>query len=1027
MHKKNKHLQLFFAFIFLFFGSNAQLLINEYSCSNISGPTDAFGEREDWAELLNTSGTAVNLTGYYLSDKASSLTKWQIPSGTVPANGKTMVYFSGRGLVSGTQIHPKFGLTQTKNEWIILTAPNGTTVVDSLKIVHLTKNNHSVGRQTDGAAVWKLFTTPTPNAVNAGAVDFYAPTPVFSVAPGFYPATQTVTITYSDPTATIRYTTNGATPNGTATVYSGPITISTTTVLRAKAFGPGESSFTQSGTYFINVNHTVPVVSVAGFGNNSVISLLNGNSGINPQGFFELWEEDKSFVDKGEGEFNKHGNDSWAYDQRGFDFIMRDQFGYNDELDHQIFPETNRDKFQRVILKPGASDNYPFETGGAHIRDAFVHTLSQKAGLKLDERTWRPCVVYVNGQYWGVYEIREKVDDADFTEYEASQDKFNLYFLKTWGGTWQEYGTPNALPDWNSLKNYVAANSMANPTNFAYVDSLLNWESLVDYFVINSYIVNQDWLNWNTAWWRGLDPLGDKKKWRYTLWDMDASFGHYVNYTGIPDATANASPCNVENLPNPGGQGHTAILQKLINENPVVEQYYITRYVDLVNTYFSCPYMNQLLDSMIAEITPEMQQHCTRWGGSFAGWQANVQTLRNFINTRCTALTQGMINCYNLTGPYQVVVNVTPPLAGEVKVNSIWAPTYPWTTTYFGGINTNLIASAQPGFTFSNWTVTANTLLQAANQDTNGMVINAPVTITAVFVPDSPDIDGDGILNVDEVIAGTDPTNPDTDGDGENDNLEVGSNPASPTDSDGDGIIDALESSAVDSDNDGVNNEMDPANNDPCIPNPAAGPCDQDNDGLINSDEATFGTNPTNPDTDGDGINDGTENTNTTDPLDPCDPPNATPACNIDTDGDGLLDAQENALGTSPTNPDTDGDGLSDGNEVTNGSDPLDDCDPNPVGDNCFLGFFLPTGFSPNGDGLNDTFGPKVGKDVASFSLEVFDRWGNKVFSSTNKNNRWNGSVNGVKVATGVYPVVVEVKYISGTIETKNSSVTVTR
>lgn len=341
------------------------------------------------------------------------------------------------------------------------------------------------------------------------------------------------------------------------------------------------------------------------------------------------------------------------------------------------------------------------------------------------------------------------------------------------GGTWQEYGTPNALPDWNSLKNYVAANSMANPTNFAYVDSLLNWESLVDYFVINSYIVNQDWLNWNTAWWRGIDPLGDKKKWRYTLWDMDASFGHYVNYTGIPDATANASPCNVENLPNPGGQGHTAILQKLINENPVVEQYYITRYVDLVNTYFSCPYMNQLLDSMIAEITPEMQQHCTRWGGSFAGWQANVQTLRNFINTRCTALTQGMINCYNLTGPYQVVVNVTPPLAGEVKVNSIWAPTYPWTTTYFGGINTNLIASAQPGFTFSNWTVTANTLLQAANQDTNGMVINAPVTITAVFVPDSPDIDGDGILNVDEVIAGTDPTNPDTDGDGENDNLEV--------------------------------------------------------------------------------------------------------------------------------------------------------------------------------------------------------------------------------------------------------------
>jgi hypothetical protein len=108
---------------------------------------------------------------------------------------------------------------------------------------------------------------------------------------------------------------------------------------------------------------------------------------------------------------------------------------------------------------------------------------------------------------------------------------------------------------------------MGNAANFTYVDSQLNWESLVDYFVLNSYVVNQDWLNWNTSWWRGMDPLGDKKKWRYALWDMDATFGHYINYTGIPDPSANADPCNAENLPNPGGQGHTDILEKLIAEN----------------------------------------------------------------------------------------------------------------------------------------------------------------------------------------------------------------------------------------------------------------------------------------------------------------------------------------------------------------------------------------------------------------------------------------------------------------------------
>lgn len=1005
---------------------NAQVMINEYSCSNVSGITDAYGEREDWVELYNAGATAVDLTGYYLSDKSGNLTKWQIPSGSIAPNGYLVFFCSGRNTMNGAQLHPNFTLAQTTNEWIILTLPNGN-VADSIKMVHMTKQNHSVGRQTNGAAQWKLFTTPTPNAANTGSVNFYTPTPVFSVSPGFYTATQNVTITCSDPTATIRYTTDGSVPTAASTLYSGPVSITATKVLRAVAFSTELPSFTMSGTFFINVNHTVPVVSIAGSGSGSVASLLSGNGSLTPQGFFEIWEADKSFVDKGEGEFNKHGNDSWAYNQRGFDFIMRDQYGYDHEIDHQIFPEKTRDQFQRVILKPGASDNYPFETGGAHIRDAFVHTLSQKAGLKLDERTWRPCVVYLNGNYWGVYEIREKADDHDFTNYYDQQDKYHLQYLKTWGSTWEEYGAPNALTSWNSLKNYIATNNMGVPANFLNVDTLLNWESLVDYFVINSYIVNQDWLNWNTAWWRGTDPAGDKKKWRYTLWDMDASFGHYVNYTGIPDATANADPCNVENLPNPGGQGHTEILEKLINENPIVEQYYITRYIDLVNTHFSCAYMNYLLDSCINQITPEMTAHCAKWGGSLSGWQANVQDLRDFINLRCTALNQGMINCYQVTGPYQTIIDVTPAGAGEVKVNSVWAPMYPWTTNYFGNIQTNLIAKPNTGYAFSHWTYTANTLTQPIVQDTNSMDILAPVTITAVFVLDNPDLDGDGCLNVDEIAAGTDPNNPDTDGDGVDDCTEIGSDPNNPLDSDGDGIIDALESSIIDTDGDGVMDQNDPANTDPCIPNPNAGPCDQDGDGLTNTDEATNGTNPTNPDTDGDGINDGTEITNGTNPLDPCDPPNATPACNIDTDGDGILDGTEVIIGTDPNNPDTDGDGINDGDEVTNGTNPLDACDPNPVGVNCFLGFHMPTAFSPNGDGLNDNLAPRIGKDVASFTWYVFDRWGNKMVVSSDPAFKWDGVFNGVKVNTGVYPYQAVVHFTDGRKETYSGSITVTR
>ncbi len=811
---------------------HGQVVINEYSCSNLSGITDSFGEQEDWVELYNSSGAPVDLTGYYLSDKDNNLTKWQIPSGSVPANGYLMVFCSRRGLVAGAEIHPDFGLTQTEGEWIILSNALGN-VVDSLHMVHRTKADHSVGRTTDGATTWSLFTTPTPGASNTGGVNFYEPTPVMSLAPGFYSGSQSVTITCPDAAATIYYTTDGSDPTTSSNLYSGPVNIAATTVLRAVATGTQLPSFTETNTYFIGVTHTMPVVSIC---SNPVYDLIaNGNQSAPSDrvGSFEFFEADQTFISEGQGHFNKHGNDSWAYQQRGFDFIMRDQFGYNDDIEHQVFPEKDRDEFQRLILKAAANDNYPFENG-AHIRDAFVHTLSIRADLKLDERTWRPCVLYLNGQYWGVYDIREKVDDADYTEFYYGQNKFNLQYLKTWGSTWEEYGAPNAQPAWDNLEAYIMANNMGNAADFHYVDSLLNWESLVDYFVINSYIVSQDWLNWNTAWWRGMDPNEDKKKWRYTLWDMDATFGHYINYTGIPDPSANADPCNAENLPDPGSQGHTTVLNKLISENDQVRQYYITRYADLVNTHFSCSYMNQLLDSMIAEIAPEMPGQITRWGGTLADWQNNVQTMKNFIDLRCTALEQGLINCYNLSGPYDLTFDVSPAGGGEIRVNSVWAPSYPWSASYFGGIETLLRAKANSGYVFDHWEYQVGPLNQPASSDTNSIDVTQNETIVAVFrVTDAP-----------------------------------------------------------------------------------------------------------------------------------------------------------------------------------------------PMGSE---GMHLPTGFSPNGDGRNDFLRPIVGSDVASFTLYIYDRWGNRILQSSDPLLSWRGDFNGQMLNSGVYAYVIEVMYKDGSTETLSGNVTLIR
>lgn len=745
--KKTCFRLLTFACLFAFTRTTlAQVVINEYSCANLTSFMDNFGNYEDWIELYNTGGTAVNLTGYHLSDKKTNLAKWTFGNVTIPANGFLRVWASGTDINAGANLHTSFNLKQSKPDIIIFS--NAANVVQDSMTLKRHQVGHSRGRTTNGAATWSVFQNPTPNASNntATAWQEYATTPSMNIAPGFYASAQSITITSPDPNITIRYTTNGSTPTGGSTAYTGPINISATTVLRAKAFSSTPTipaSFVESNTYFINSAHTINVMSVFG---DQLATLMSGTQNT-PQVGVEYFDSSGTFRTESYGEANKHGNDSWFYAQRGIDFVSRDQYGYNYALTHRIFNNKARKEFQHVILKAAANDNYPFEGvpntnfpgefGGAHIRDQYVHTVSQKAGLHLDERTWAPMAMYVNGQYWGLYDIREKVDDKDFTKYYHNTTGDSLQMLKTWGGTWSEYGGAQAQTDWNNLANFVQSNSMTVAANYNYVDGVYSLKSLADYVIINSYCVTSDWLNWNTIWWRGLNANASKKKWRYALWDEDATFNHYINYTGIPNTDPNADPCDPESLGDPGGQGHVPILNALLT-NPNFKQYYVLRYFDLLNGPMSCQRMTDILDSMILIITPEMPKQIARWGGSMSQWQNNVTDLRNFILERCDTLTRLFNSCYNVTGPYTIKVNVDPPGAGTVDFNSLHLTNFLWTGTYPGNLNISLAETPNTNYCFSHWTFNNHTPLPSTTSPSVTINLTTTDSIVAHFIYNGP-------------------------------------------------------------------------------------------------------------------------------------------------------------------------------------------------------------------------------------------------------------------------------------------------
>lgn len=544
--------------VFLFFASSisAQVVINEYSASNLNGFMDSFERTEDWIELYNTSDVEIDLGGWYLSDKADNPQKWQIPSNTfIPANGFLVFYCSGRGLkTTEGELHTNFKLAQTEGDDQLVLSDAGGALLET-QTLELTLVEHSRSRVVDGANEWMVQTLPTLGATNMGGamVKGYTATPNMDLAAGFHDGPQMVAITNNEPNSILRYTTDGTNPTPDSPEYVEPIEIIETQVVKAQAFSldslilPGKMDF---NTYFIDEDFSLVVFSVAA---DEVIDLANGNGPLIPIGSLEYFDLNKERVATSFGSLNRHGQDSWALDHRSLDWVSRDEMGYSKAVNAPLFGYSERDQYQKFMFRNSGDDNYPAiddfaHQGSTHIRDEFVHTLGQLGDMELDQRAVERVILFLNGQYWGVYGMRERPVDHDYTKEYYDQDKYDVQYLSTWDRTEIEYGGIEAIRDWENLRNFILDNDMSVPENYQIAEDSINMTSLIDYMVMNLNVVASDWLNYNTGWWRGLNPEGKHKKWGYILWDLDATFDYYINYSGVPNIAPDAVPCDLEEI-----------------------------------------------------------------------------------------------------------------------------------------------------------------------------------------------------------------------------------------------------------------------------------------------------------------------------------------------------------------------------------------------------------------------------------------------------------------------------------------------
>ncbi len=834
-------LRIFTALVFALFlapSLDAQVLINEFSASNLHGFVDSFGKTEDWIELYNTSDQAVDLSGWHLSDKESKPGKWTFPEGSmIEANGYLVAYCSGRDAFVNEEYHTNFKLAQSTGNDIVLLSDDNENIIEQFELA-LTLTEHSLCRVEDGGSEWAISTSPSLASSNDGTpqVNGYTATPNMDLNAGFYDGPQTITLTNNEENSILRYTLDGTNPTPNSPEYTEPITIDKTTVIKGQAFSndpmilPGKMDF---NTYFIDENFELAVFSVAA---NDLIELANGQGELIPIGSLEYFNLDDEREATSFGDLNRHGQDSWVLDHRSIDWISRDEMGYSKEVKAKLFNYSNRDAYQRFMFRNSGDDNYPAindgeHEGSTHIRDEYVHNLGHYGDLKLDQRAVERVIVFLNGQYWGVYGMREKAVDHDFTSEYYDQGKYEIQYLSTWDQTETEYGGLAAIRDWENLRNFILENDMGIEENYKLAEDSINMTSMIDYFIINMNVVAKDWLNYNTGWWRGLNPDGDHKKWGYILWDLDATFDYYINYTGVPNESPTASPCDINDIsdsmddffgtqitdhgsqsqedpdcpsvangsspyPNSdiyfqaiirfqpqccqfwdedcqdtydwlaefpenldffegysGNVGmHEKLFIKLLDESDEFRQLYLGRYADLMNTTFSCEFMNNMLDSMLNVIEPEMPRQIQRWGGSMGEWQQNVNKLKDFIDRRCELLGSTAVSCFDdISGPYEVTLMTTPEGIGEIDFNTLDIEEFPWVGDYFGGMENKIKAKVfdefEDDYYFSHWISSAGNMIFPDIKERKATItLMGPDTLTAVFLPE-------GVVSNNEIAA----------------------------------------------------------------------------------------------------------------------------------------------------------------------------------------------------------------------------------------------------------------------------------
>jgi len=678
---------------------HAAVLINELCALNGSMFNDDYSSTPDWVELYNTTGAPVDISGYRLSDDSVKLDKFTFPSGsTIGGKGFLRIWI--------TDASTGFELSG-KGETFIVSSENGT-IIDSLTFPEQLEDV-SYGRQMDAMDTFLYFVAPTPGEPNTTqGYRMVENDIIFSHEAGFY--TVSIPLEITSDNGTVRYTTDGALPvESSPAIPEKGMTINSTCVIRARVLGGGVlSKATAPRTFFVNeVSYHLPVFSIIA----NPVRLFNKQTG--PTGYaiglydnfngngntvtgdiratVQMFNTEGACVINQEADIKSSGMGSNAYAQKSLALYARSSYGESD-FNYSMFPGKPITKTKRFILRNSGNDN-----GSTLFRDALIHLL-MKDYADVDYQDYQPALLFVNGTYFGIQNIREKAD-KHYPENNYGFTDSEIDMLRGYGGAKLSEVIAGDDAHYLSIDEYIANNDISIPENYAYVKNNIDIECFMDYLITQLYIANLDFMT-NVKEWR---PKTDNGKWRWILFDTDHSFGLFAQ-EGFYEHNS------FENF----SQRFCPVWRTKFLENSEYRAMLLHRFATHINTTFKPARVLKKIDEITEVLKLAMPDHIERWKdeasppgftpiGTVASWEKNIDSLKLFATNRPEHFYAHMKAYYSLSTTVHVELINRNPAGGAVYVAGIRLHDDTLSGNYFRDAPLTVKAVPEPGFTFVQW------------------------------------------------------------------------------------------------------------------------------------------------------------------------------------------------------------------------------------------------------------------------------------------------------------------------------------